>query len=104
MASYTCDSGYTLVGDAMRTCTVNRWNGTNPVCGKVVLNILIATHNVIIINIRPDWGVLCRPVPRRGSGGLIDDMFIWGASPGTAYLGSPRPQAILAAGLDSTLM
>ena len=40
MASYTCDSGYTLVGVAMRTCTVNGWNGTNPVCGKVILNIL----------------------------------------------------------------
>ena len=34
VASYACDSGYTLVGDAMRTCLLSGWNGTNPVCGK----------------------------------------------------------------------
>ena len=44
MASYTCDSGYTLVGDAMRTCTVNGWNGTNPVCGKVLQDLSIKYH------------------------------------------------------------
>ena len=37
VASYTCDSGYTLVGVAMRTCTVDGWNGTNPICGKVIV-------------------------------------------------------------------
>ena len=47
MASYTCDSGYTLVGVAMmRTCTVDGWNGTNPVCGKVT----IITYVIIILN------------------------------------------------------
>ena len=34
VVSYTCDSGYTLVGVAMRTCTASGWSGTNPVCGK----------------------------------------------------------------------
>ena len=34
VASYSCDSGYYLVGDAMRTCLLSGWNGTNPVCGN----------------------------------------------------------------------
>ena len=37
VASYTCDSGYILVGDAMRTCTASGWSGGNPICGKVIL-------------------------------------------------------------------
>ena len=36
VVSYTCDSGYTLVGNAMRTCIVGGWNGTNPICGKAI--------------------------------------------------------------------
>ena len=34
VVSYTCDSGYTLVGDSMRTCTLSGWSGTNPVCSS----------------------------------------------------------------------
>ena len=39
VASYSCDSDYTLVGDAMRTCTLSGWNGSNPICGKLRLVI-----------------------------------------------------------------
>ena len=44
MASYTCDSGYTLVGVAMRTCTVNGWSGANPICGKVIVRHLAMAY------------------------------------------------------------
>ena len=36
VVSYTCDSGYILVGDAMRTCTLSGWSGSNPICGKLI--------------------------------------------------------------------
>ena len=49
VASYTCDSGYTLVGEATRTCTVNGWSGTNPVCGKGILNILYPQSCIFIM-------------------------------------------------------
>ena len=33
VATYTCSEGYSLVGDAMRTCQANgQWNGTEPTC------------------------------------------------------------------------
>lgn len=32
---YTCIDGYTLIGDAMRTCQLNgTWNGTTPTCDR----------------------------------------------------------------------
>lgn len=34
VASYICDSGYALVGDAKRTCTLLGWSGNHPVCCK----------------------------------------------------------------------
>ena len=40
IASYTCDVGYELVGNAMRTCEANgEWNGTEPVCTRTLLMI-----------------------------------------------------------------
>ena len=40
IASYTCDAGYELVGNAMRTCEANgEWNGTEPVCTRKLLMI-----------------------------------------------------------------
>ena len=35
-ASYTCDSGYRLVGNASRTCgDTGAWSGTNPTCERI---------------------------------------------------------------------
>ena len=40
IASYTCDAGYELVGNAMRTCEGNgKWNGTEPMCTRKLLMI-----------------------------------------------------------------
>ena len=33
VANYTCNEGYNLVGDAVRTCQANEeWTGTEPIC------------------------------------------------------------------------
>ena len=32
-ATYSCDTGYNLVGDSIRTCQANeRWSGSEPIC------------------------------------------------------------------------
>ena len=33
--TFTCDDGYKLTGNAIRTCQDNRvWSGTDPICTK----------------------------------------------------------------------
>ena len=45
VANHSCDEGYFLVGDSVRTCEGNRstieeeWNGTAPVCSGKLINI-----------------------------------------------------------------
>ena len=35
VATYSCDSGYALIGDNMRTCLdTGLWSGSAPTCGK----------------------------------------------------------------------
>ena len=35
IANYTCDSGFTLSGDAQRSCTAGGfWSGSAPVCNR----------------------------------------------------------------------
>ena len=35
VATYSCDSGYVLMGDDMRTCLdTGSWSGSAPTCGK----------------------------------------------------------------------
>jgi len=40
-ATYSCDTGYNLVGDSNRTCqATGRWSGNTPTCqGKLLTNI-----------------------------------------------------------------
>ena len=43
VAMYTCNDGYDLVGDTMRTCQSDaQWNGTEPVCMSKSLVFLIS--------------------------------------------------------------
>ena len=38
---YTCNDGYALKGDGNRVCQVDSmWNGTDPECGKWLLDLL----------------------------------------------------------------
>ena len=45
IASYTCSEGYSLVGDAMRTCQAgSQWDGVEPTCTRrslVILDIIL---------------------------------------------------------------
>ena len=39
LATYTCDTGYTLYGEYMRVCNNDStgWNGTAPTCGMLIV-------------------------------------------------------------------
>jgi hypothetical protein len=37
MAEYGCISGFMLEGDQVRTCTLNGWTGSEPVCQGIVI-------------------------------------------------------------------
>ena len=34
-ATYTCDSGYELIGDDTRTCEDGVWTGQEPTCSSI---------------------------------------------------------------------
>ena len=34
VATYECDSGFTLVGNMRRTCTLTGWDGSQPTCSE----------------------------------------------------------------------
>lgn len=38
-AIFSCDEGFTLVGNSSRTCTNDGWSLANPTCGKIILYI-----------------------------------------------------------------
>ena len=41
VATYTCDSGFILVGDATRICTnIGTWSGEEPTCERKLLSSL----------------------------------------------------------------
>ena len=45
-ATYACDEGHALVGDAVRTCTAEAvWDGTTPVCAPADCGSLVAPSN-----------------------------------------------------------
>ena len=40
-ATYTCSEGYSLAGDAMRTCQADsQWDGVEPICTRRLLVLL----------------------------------------------------------------
>ena len=44
VATFTCNTNFTLVGDEMRTCESSGWSGRNPSCGisvKIHFQLLI---------------------------------------------------------------
>ena len=32
--SFTCDSGYNLIGSSLSSCDTNGWNPTSPLCNQ----------------------------------------------------------------------
>ena len=55
-ATYSCNTGYNLVGDSTRTCqATGNWSGSEPTCqgmllkGDLTLHMCIYTRNITII-------------------------------------------------------
>ena len=41
VATYSCNSGYELVGDTTRTCQADGiWSGSEPICGKLITMVV----------------------------------------------------------------
>ena len=76
IATYTCDTGYTLTGDMTRTCQANRdWTGLEPSCNR---EYSMTINNQIQINfccLAVDCGSLDAP-----SNGAVD------TSSGTTFM------------------
>ena len=36
VATFACNAGFALIGDATRTCELTGWSGSNPSCGTYV--------------------------------------------------------------------
>ena len=51
-ATYSCNTGYNLVGDSTRTCqATGEWSGSTPTCQGVVLlrNLILYKHNSVYL-------------------------------------------------------
>ena len=40
-ATYTCDSGYYITGDRVRTCQNGGWTGQAPVCTRMIVIYIV---------------------------------------------------------------
>ena len=64
-ATYSCDTGYNLVGDSTRTCqATGEWSGSAPTCQRMLLlsNITIKyVHNVFLLSSAVDCNALSDP-------------------------------------------
>ena len=59
--TYSCDTGYNLVGDSNRTCQATGvWSGSEPICqGKLLLNL---EYHAIVL------GMYAQNMPRTNQG------------------------------------
>ena len=59
-ATYSCNTGYNLVGDSTRTCqATGNWSGSAPTCQSMLLKMISSFHICIYtINIILGFGVL----------------------------------------------
>ena len=64
-ATYSCNTGYNLVGDSTRTCqATGNWSGSEPTCERMLLlsNIPIKyVHNVFLLSLVVDCSALSDP-------------------------------------------
>ena len=64
-ATYSCDAGYSLVGNSTRTCQ-GVWSGTEPTCHSVLLSFNYYVYNVhtVCVHAQVKQYVMHREVPR----------------------------------------
>ena len=65
-ATYSCNTGYSLVGDSTRTCrATRRWSGSTPTCQRMLLvklaSMYVRVHDVSLISSAVDCGTLTNP-------------------------------------------
>ena len=47
-ATYSCNTGYTLVGDSTRTCEATGWSGDAPTCERMLcVQLQVHVHNIV---------------------------------------------------------
>ena len=67
-ATYSCNTGYNLVGDSTRTCqATGNWSGSAPTCEGVLL------HSVYLWSFREHSEILLRPFLDHDASWLLDD-------------------------------
>ena len=64
-ATYSCNTGYNLMGSSTRTCLATRvWSGSAPTCQRMLLlnlHIVSCTHDVSLFSTAVDCGTLTNP-------------------------------------------
>ena len=70
-ATYSCNTGYNLVGDSTRTCqATGNWSGSEPICRGMLL------HSVYLWSFHEYSEILLRPfLDYNGASWLLDDRF-----------------------------
>ena len=59
-ATYTCNSGFSLVGSSTRTClSEGSWSGSQPIC-NCMLNVLTSLMILLIVTLTYRHGVVSR--------------------------------------------
>ena len=49
-ATYSCNTGYNLVGSSTRTCqATRRWSGSAPTCPRMLLLKLVSMYRIILV-------------------------------------------------------
>ena len=92
-ATYSCNTGYNLVGDNTRTCqTTGNWSGSEPTCERMLLlsNMPIkSVHNVFLLSSVVDCNTLSDPADGQVSttGTTFGETATYSCNPGYNLVG-----------------
>ena len=48
-ATYTCNSGYELIGNTVRTCQNGRWSGQAPTCSGMTTRFMMLIYQFLMV-------------------------------------------------------
>ena len=92
-ATYSCNTGYNLVGDSTRTCqATGNWSGSEPTCERMLLlsNLPIkSVHNVFLLSTVVDCNALSDPANGQvsTSGTTFGETATYSCNPGYNLVG-----------------